>query len=149
MLSLCAPLVPILAQKGLNVSPVFEGTVIPEKRMVKTLVRGSQAKSYKLSLFHSLKMEASAEECDQIETLLKKDCHGLESESVQEYGMRDGRLSYLIAQLPDRDNLHIFLCYQCYEEPEGNFHLTLVYMEGAATIMDLYKIFKTDKNKKK
>lgn len=147
VLCLCAPFAVALAQKGLSVEPVFEGKVIPAKRMVKAVVKGEQARRYKLSLFHSLKMEVDSAECCRIEELVKQDCQGLDSPQVQEYGMREGRLSYLIAQLPNRHGEQVFLCYQCYEEPEGCFHSTLVYMEGAATLKDLYRMFKTDKKK--
>lgn len=145
ILLLAAPLTAAWAQKGLGVEPVFEGKVIPAKRMVKAVVRGEQAQRYKLSLFHSLKMTADSTECCQIEQLVKQDCRGLDSPLVQEYGMKEGRLSYLIAQLPSRQDGQVFLCYQCYEEPQGSFHLTLVYMQGEATLKDLYKMFKTEK----
>lgn len=143
------PFMIVMAQTNLNVTPIFEGKIIPQKQMVETLVKGEQAKSYKLSLFHSLKMEVEAEKCHDIEELVRKDCGGLESPHVQEYGMKEGRLSYLIAQLPDQHDDHVFLCYQCYESEKGKLCITLVYMEGPATIKDLYKMFKTDKNKKK
>jgi len=139
----------VMAQKELSVGPLFEGKMIPRKQMVETVVRGEQAKSFKLSLFHSLKMEVSAEQCSGIEELVIKDCGGLESPSVQEYGKKEGRLSYLIAQLADRGGERVYLCYQCYETTEKKLCITLVYMEGSATINDLYKMFKTDKNKKK
>lgn len=143
------PFMIVMAQTNLNVTPVFEGKIIPQKQMVETLVKGEQAKSYKLSLFHSLKMEVEAEKCHDIEELVRKDCGGLDSLHVQEYGMKEGRLSYLIAQLSDQHDDHVFLCYQCYENEKGKLCITLVYMEGPATIKDLYKMFKTDKNKKK
>lgn len=145
ILLLAAPLTAAWAQKGLGVEPVFEGKVIPAKRMVKAVVRGEQAKRYKLSLFHSLKMTADSTECCQIEQLVRQDCRGFDSPLVQEYGMKEGRLSYLIAQLPNQQDGQVFLCYQCYEEPQGSFHLTLVYMQGEATLKDLYKMFKTEK----
>jgi hypothetical protein len=147
ILCLCAPFVAVRAQKELRVEPVFEGKVIPAKRMVKAVVKGEQAKRYRLSLFQSLKMTADSTECQQIAELVRQDCRGLDSPLVQEYGMKEGRLSYLIAQLPNRQDEQVFLCYQCYEEPQGSFHLTLVYMEGPATMKDLYKMFKTENKK--
>lgn len=149
ILTLSIPSLAVIAQKDLSVAPIFEGKIVPQKQMVETVVKGEQAKSYKLSLFHSLKMEVDTEECQSIEELVRKDCGGLESPCVQEYGMKEGRLSYLIAQLPNRQDEHVFLCYQCYGAANGKLCITLVYMEGPATMQDLYKMFKTDKNKKK
>lgn len=147
ILLLSTSLLSVMAQKDMNVASVFDGKIIPRKQMVETVVKGEQAQRYKLSLFHSLKMEAGDEECREIEELVLKDCGGLNAPSVQEYGMKEGYLSYLITKLPSRHDDQVYLCYQCYRNEEGKLCITLVYMEGPATMKDLYKMFKTEKKK--
>ena len=130
------------AQKDMAVSPVFAGKIIPKKRMEETLVKGESIHKFKLSLFRSLKMEVSTVERDTIESLVLLDAPGMEDSSETEYEMKDGHLSYCIVSLPAQQKR--YLCYQCYESRPDTYQLTLVYIEGWATLKDLHKTFKRE-----
>ncbi|MCR4921123.1 MAG: DUF6108 family protein [Bacteroidaceae bacterium] len=129
-----------VAQKDMAVTPVFAGKIVPKKRMEETLVKGESIHKFKLSLFRSLKMEVSTAERDSIESLVLHDVEGLEDSPEAEYEMKDGHLSYCISSLPAQQKC--YLCYQCYESRPGNYQLTLVYIEGWATLKDLHHTFK-------
>ena len=133
-------LVETAAQKDMAVAPVFAGKVIPKKRMEETLVKGESIHKFKLSLFRSLKMEVSTAERDTIESLVLLDAPGMEDSSETEYEMKDGHLSYCIVSLPAQQKR--YLCYQCYESRPDTYQLTLVYIEGWATLKDLHRTFK-------
>ncbi len=130
------------AQKDMAVEQVFAGKVIPKKRMEETLIKGESIHKFKLSLFRSLKMEVSTAERDQIESLVLQDAKGMEDSPEAEYEMRDGHLYYCIVSLPAQQKR--YLCYQCYESRPDTYQLTLVYIEGWATLKDLHKTFKRE-----
>ena len=132
----------VAAQKDMAVSPVFAGKVIPKKRMEETLIKGETIHKFKLTLFRSLKMEVSTTERNTIESMVLLDGEGMETSPEAEYEMKDGHLYYCIVSLPAKQK-H-YLCYQCYESRPDTFVVTLVYMEGWATLKDLHKTFKRD-----
>ena len=47
------------AQSGLNVSPLFEGKIIPTQRMVETRVKGKMLSKYQLTFFRSVRFKAN------------------------------------------------------------------------------------------
>lgn len=142
ILTIClvAALAEAVAQRDMAVSPVFAGKVIPKKRMEETLVKGESIHKFKLSLFRSLKMEVSAAERDTIESLVLRDVEGFEDSPEAEYELKDGHLSYCISSLAAQQKR--YLCYQCYESRPSTYQLTLVYIEGWATLKDLHHTFK-------
>lgn len=141
LLCLLAPLTAVLAQKGLHVAPIFQGEVIPKKRMMETMARGESLEKYKLTLFHSLKMNVDVFERGTILERVLADVNGLESKNV-EWESENNNVAYCIACLPGGKSKHRYLCYQCYEASQGGFNITLVYLEGSASMSDLRKTFK-------
>ena len=81
---------------------------------------------------------------DEVEALFEEDMKGRLSEDDEniELEYRDGHLYYAIVQLTDsKKGLHRYICYQCRQTMGGN-GITLVYMEGKASLADLRKTFK-------
>ena len=81
---------------------------------------------------------------DKVEALFKEDMQGRLSDENDnlELEYRDGHLYYAIVQIADtKKGLHRYICYQCRQETGGN-SITLVYMEGKASLADLRKTFK-------
>jgi len=129
------------AQKGLQVDPIFQGEVIARKRMVETLARGESLEKYKLTLFHSLKMNVDEAERGSILERVLADVNGLDDKNL-EWESENNHVAYCIACLPGGKAKHRYLCYQCYEASKGGYNITLVYLEGSASMNDLKKTFK-------
>ncbi|MCQ2196414.1 MAG: DUF6108 family protein [Bacteroidaceae bacterium] len=145
---LMAPFILAMAQKKLHVSPIFEGKVIPKKRMVETLAKGQSMAAYNLSYFRSIKVNVTADEMTRIYNIVKQDVGNLEESEDLEYGRENDIVSYCIKHFPlvgnkqQIMNLNRYLCYQCYESSRGGYNITLVYIEGSAGMQELKRMFK-------
>lgn len=131
----------VWAQRGLHVSPVFEGEVVPRKSMIETLVRGESLQKYKLQFFRSVKMNVPADKRGAIADRVLRDASRPGTQSLEKE-VDAGQLTYCILQLADRDGRKRYLCYQSYEAARGGYNIVLVYMEGWATLADLHQSFK-------
>lgn len=141
---LASTAISLMAQQNLHVFPIFQGEIIPKKRMVETYVKGESLEPYKLTLFHSVKMNVDKFERTSIYDLVMADINSAPAESKDlEYGREKDLVSYCILRLPEVGKKQRYLCYQCYEASTGGENITLVYMEGSATMKDLRKTFKT------
>ena len=131
------------AQDNLHVHPVFQGKIVPQKRMIETKVIGESLEKYKLTLFHSVKMNTTNVEMTKIWDCVMKDINAQPNETKDlEYAKEGELVSYCIVRLKPQDKLQRYLCYQCYEASQGGYNLTLVYMEGTATLSELKKTFR-------
>ncbi len=145
---LMAPFILAMAQKDLHVSPIFEGKVIPKKRMVETLAKGQSLAAYHLYYFRSIKANVTAEEMTRIYNIVKQDVGNMDESEDLEYGRENDIVSYCIKHFPQvgskqqKMNLNRYLCYQCYESSRGGYNITLVYIEGNAGMQELKKMFK-------
>ena len=62
------------AQSGLNVSPLFEGKIIPTQRMVETRVKGKMLSKYQLTFFRSVRFKANnKQEINRVRNLIELD----------------------------------------------------------------------------
>lgn len=146
---LMAPFILAMAQKNLHVSPIFEGKVVPKKRMVETLAKGESMAMYNLTYFRSIKANVTKDEMNRIHNLLMQDVGKLEESGDLEYGRENDLLSFCILHMngsvnmkQQKDPSHRYLCYQCYEASRGGYNVTLVYIEGNAGMKELKKMFK-------
>lgn len=139
---LTMPLLVAVAQKNLHVNAIFEGKIIPKNRMVETLAKGESLEQYRLSYFRSVKMNITDMEFGPIWDLVTKDI-GMETLAEDmEYGREKDKATYFILHLPKQQKLERYLCYQCYEASRGGKNITLVYIEGKASMKELKKMFK-------
>lgn len=121
---------------------VFDGIIVPRNRMEETMVRGEALHKYKLETFRSVKMEVDSVERQRIETLVMLDGEGvMDREDEAEYERQNGHLTYCILSLPAKRHKR-YLCYQCYKSRPAAFTVTLVYIEGKATLRELRNTFK-------
>lgn len=135
---------PLAAQDGLEINRIFKGKVVSELAMKESLVKGDNLAPYKLRVLHTAKFTVSDSRRDEVEALFEEDMKGRLSEDDEnlELEYRDGHLYYAIVQLTDsKKGLHRYICYQCRKTMGGN-GITLVYMEGKASLADLRKTFK-------
>ncbi|MBQ2215655.1 MAG: hypothetical protein II416_05190, partial [Prevotella sp.] len=61
------------AQKGLQISALFEGKIVPSSKMVETRIRGKAISKYKLSYFHSVRFDADGTLVNKIDHLTAQD----------------------------------------------------------------------------
>ena len=143
-LALIAASLPLSAQEGLRINEVFEGNIINELAMQESLVKGESLEPFKLKVLHTVKFTTGNSPRDKVEALFEEDMKGRLSDDNDnlELEYRDGHLYYAIVQIADtKKGLHRYICYQCRQETGGN-SITLVYMEGKASLADLRKTFK-------
>ena len=141
-ISLCAS-----AQKGLCINKVFEGRLVEKELMQESLVKGENLVPYKLKVLHTVKFTANEKERAEVDSLFCEDMKERisDDDSNMELESRDGFIYYAIVELTDiKEGLHRYICYQCKGKSKY-YDLTLVYMEGEATLSDLRKTFKKKK----
>ena len=122
------------AQSGLNVSPLFEGKVIPQQRMVETRVKGKMLTKYQLTLFRSVRFQANnKQEIMRVHNLIEQDKKQNPGHIYSEnYSSEKSRSKEtLMLQLPKHGNQNRFLCYK-----RNNEEVTVIYMEGSLNSLD-------------
>ena len=122
------------AQSGLNVSPLFEGKVIPQQRMVETRVKGKMLTKYQLTLFRSVRFQANnKQEIMRVHNLIEQDKKQNPGHIYSEnYSSEKSRSKEtLMLQLPKHGNQNRFLCYK-----RNNEEVTVIYMEGTLNSLD-------------
>ena len=132
------------AQEGLRINEVFEGNIVNELALHESLVKGESLEPFKLKVLHTVKFTTGNSARDKVEALFKEDMQGRLSDDNDnlELEYRDGHLYYAIVQIADtKKGLHRYICYQCRQAMGGN-SITIVYMEGKASLADLRKTFK-------
>ncbi len=129
------------AQKGLHIAPLFNGQFRDDKGTTEVLMKGRKLAPYKLTLFRSLTLSIAHANVAQIERLVQADgATAVDKES----GRRDGRLYYGFYQLKPARQTRRYLFYRNNALRPGNGRtgtLTLIYMEGTATIEELRRTF--------
>lgn len=132
------------AQRGLQINEIFEGKVIAKQYMQESLIKGDNVAPYKLRLLHTVKFLANNSQRAKADALFNIDMKERisDDDSNMEMETRDGFLYYAIVQLTDNDKgSHRYICYQCRPK-STKFDITMVYMEGEASLADLRKTFK-------
>ena len=129
------------AQSGLNISPLFEGKVIPTQRMVETRVKGKMLSKYQLTFFRSVRFKANnKQEINRVHDLIELDtkenpgfAYGENYSSKKSHSKE----TYML-QLPKQGSQNRFLCYKRNKE-----EITVIYMEGTlnslSTLRELIK----------
>ena len=125
------------AQRGLNCNPVFRGKVVPFNRMVETEVRGESMSTYKLSYFHSVKIQIDDVTAAKVAEMVEMDVAKAESAETERIG---GRLTYALIRLQPFKKVNRYLCYQL-KEKGGARIITIIYLEGSASLDDLHNMF--------
>lgn len=132
------------AQEGLHINEVFEGKLLDKEEMQESLVKGENLAPYNLKVLHMLKFSAGSDDRARVDRLFCQDMQQRisDDDSNMEMESRDGFIYYAIVQLTNtRKGLHRYICYQCRDKSDY-YLITLVYMEGKASLADLRKTFK-------
>jgi hypothetical protein len=125
------------AQRGLKCNPVFVGKVVPRKQMVVTEVYGSSMAAYNLEYYRGVSFQVDEALAQKVAALVEQDAKEAavkETEKVGEF------LTYALVQPNSSGRMNRYLCYQARKIGE-KWKITLLYLEGVATLDDLKKMF--------
>ncbi len=140
LLMLLLALPQAVAQRGLHIDQLFGSELRNRKGSTEVLVTGREAARYGLTLFRSLTFQASQEEMLWTESLVRADRAGATS---MEEARRNARLYYGFYELkaqPEGKGRYLF--YRNGQLEKGSAgKLTVIYMEGTATIDELKRRF--------
>ena len=131
--ALLALLLPLfaLAQKGLHANAAFTGQIVPQDQTVEVKVRGRALSAYRLTLYHSVRFKANAQQKSTMDNLVEKD----KAQAIGTELRRKGHTSSLILCLPPQGRTHRYLCYLT-NGSKGHWAITVVYMEGSVSSID-------------
>lgn len=132
---------PLHAQSGLHIATLFNGQYRDSKDATEVLMKGRKLTAYKLTLFRSLTLNTKTANVSQIEKLVRADAA---SAVDKEASLRGGHLYYGFYQLKPVGKTRRYLFYRNNSLKPGGNHtatLTIIYMEGTATIDELKKTF--------
>ena len=124
----------VKAQSGLNISPLFEGKIVPQQRMVETRVKGKMLSKYKLTFFRSVRFQAdSKQEITRVRELIELDLKKNPGFTYAENYSSEKSHSKetLMLQLPKQGSQNRFLCYTRKGE-----EVVVIYMEGTLNSLE-------------
>ena len=131
-------------QRGLSCYPVFRGKVAPAERMVTTEVRGGGMAAYKLDYYRGVTFEGDTTLVRKVASLVSVDADGAKSCQTEHAG---DILVYALIQLEPEKKVNRYLCYQARSSGRM-WMITLIYLEGVATLEDLHSMFEKQETKK-
>ena len=119
-----------LAQKGMNISPLFEGKESAKYGFSAVIIEGKSLKKYNLTQFKSV-TTTKAQLFDELEGM------------VEECGYINGKLYYGFYQFRPENGKYRYIFYRNSslrdDEPD---EVTIVYMEGSPTLEELKRMFR-------
>ena len=124
----------VKAQSGLNISPLFEGKIVPQQRMVETRVKGKMVSKYQLTFFRSVRFQAdSKQEITRVRDLIELDNKKNPGFAYAENYSSEKSHSKetLMLQLPKQGSQNRFLCYKRKGE-----EVVVIYMEGTLNSLE-------------
>lgn len=129
--------IPAMAQKGFNINRVFDGSYRDKKNATETLLKGSRLEDLKLDIYHSMVITGSPADAQQIEKLVTRD--GTRA-AHKEQTFRKGHLYYGFYVFGQTDFYRYIFYLNKYLN--GGNAVTLIYMEGNATPIEIQKMLK-------
>ena len=124
----------VKAQSGLNISPLFEGKIVPQQRMIETRVKGKMLSKYQLTFFRSVRFQAdSKQEITRVRDLIELDNRKNPGFAYAENYSSEKSHSKetLMLQLPKQGSQNRFLCYKRKGE-----EVVVIYMEGTLNSLE-------------
>ena len=133
------------AQRGLNCNTVFRGKVVPPQRMVTTEVRGGGMATYKLDYYKGITFQVDTATALKVAAFVAADADAAQSSQTE---MTGELMTYALVELKPDGEINRYLCYQA--RPSGYiWKVTLLYLEGVATLEDLNSMFAKQETKEK
>lgn len=125
------------AQRDLESYPVFQGKVVPGKEMVVSEANGFVLSDYKLSYYRSVSFTVGPDTFSKVAAMVEIDAVNAPFKETEKVG---GMLTYALVQPKSAGKKNRYLCYQARKE-EDKWKVTLMYLEGSATLDELRKMF--------
>lgn len=125
------------AQRDLKTYPVFQGEVVPGKMMVVTEVRGGGMATYKLDYYKGVSFQVGEELAAKVASLVEADAAVTNDRETEKTG---SLLTYALIQPKSKGRTNRYLCYQA-RPVAGEWKITILYLEGSATLSDLRSMF--------
>lgn len=135
--------IPLYAQKGLHIAPFFNGQFHNRNDATEILLKGHKLEPYRLSLFRSITLSAAAPEVRTIEQAVLAD-GATAIDKEMSYSGANKHLYYGFYQLKRSGSVRRYLFFRnnSLNPPHSRKHtVTLIYMEGTASIEDLKRNF--------
>ena len=133
------------AQRGLNSYPVFRGKVVPKDQMVTTEVRGWSMATYKLDYYRGVHFKTDMPTAIKVAELVGADAKAAVSCETERVG---DILTYALIQPKPAGRINRYLCYQA-QRNGSSWSITILYLEGVATLDDLKNMFGKQENKER
>lgn len=125
------------AQRDLKTYPVFQGEIVPGKMMVVTEVRGGGMATYKLDYYKGVSFQVGEELAAKVASLVEADAAATNDRETEKTG---SLLTYALIQPKSKGRANRYLCYQA-RPVAGEWKITILYLEGPATLSDLRSMF--------
>lgn len=139
VVALClGALLPAHAQKGLQIDNLFSGKLVDMSMVSESIVSGKKLVPYNLDYFRSVRFMADEKQVSKVTKWIREDAQMAEEQDMES---ENGRLVYALLKFPRRMEKNRYVGYQI-KRISGKDYVTVVYMEGAATVEDLKVIFK-------
>ena len=137
VLMLC---IPLYAQQGLKIAPLFNGQYRYMKGTTEVLLKGRKLAPYKLKLFRSITVGTEHVNLVQVERMVKSDAT---TAIDKEISSKQGHLYYAFYQWRPLGSTRRYLFYKnnALNAKGHNNTFTLIYMEGTATLDELKRNF--------
>lgn len=136
-LSLMA-LLPVHAQKGLQIDSLFRGKLVDMSLVSESVVSGRKLSPYNLDYFRSVRFVANDRQIAKVSVWIQDDAMIADDKELES---ANGRLIYALLRFPQLGSKNKYVGYQV-KRNGGRDYVTVVYMEGTATVEDLKVIFK-------
>lgn len=126
------------AQKGLQIDSLFQGRLVDMSVTTESIVSGRKLKPYNLDYFRSVRFKADERQVAKVVGWIRNDAQISEEQDMES---ENGRLVYALLRFPRRMDKNRYVGYQVKRIGGGDY-VTVVYLEGEATVQDLKVIFK-------
>ena len=131
-------LLPANAQKGLQIDSLFKGKLVNMSLVTESMVSGKKLSPYNLDYFRSVRFVANDKQIAKVSAWIQDDAMIADDKELES---ANGRLIYALLRFPQLGSKNKYVGYQV-KRNGGRDYVTVVYMEGTATVEDLKVIFK-------
>ena len=130
-----------LSAQELSIDECFNDNVLTRKSVTAVKVKGERLKAYNLTTFRSITVVGDGRTASWVQRMAKLDA---KRATDREEGVKDGKLQYAFYVFRrNKGKTYRYIFFRNNKpEQEAVTEVTLVYMEGKATLAEIKQIFK-------
>ena len=130
-----------LSAQELSIDDCFEDNILARKSVTAVKVKGERLKAYNLTTFRSVTVAADKRTASWVLRMVKEDAANA---TDREEGVKQGKLQYAfyVFRHKKRKTYRYIFFRNNKPEQDAVTDVTLVYMEGKATLGELKQMFK-------